>query len=83
VLSGPLASDGPSFPSRFRGQAPVPSLTLDAEEWVKPIEENGFTLLDFTPDAVRISLFRWKPDDGVDRIAKLEPFWSKELARPG
>jgi hypothetical protein len=61
----------------------VPSLTLDAEEWVKPIEENGFTLLDFTPDAVRISLFRWKPDDGGDRIAKLEPFWSKELARPG
>jgi hypothetical protein len=81
VLSGPLASDGPSFPSRFRGQAPVPSLTLDAEEWVKPIEANGFTLLDFTPETVRISLFCWQPEDGVDAIARLEPFWTKELRR--
>ena len=59
----------------------MPSLTLDAEEWVKPIEENGFTLLDFTPDAVRISLFRWKPQYGVDAIARLEPFWTKDLRR--
>ena len=82
ILSGPLASDGPSFPSRFRGQAPVPSLTLDAEEWVRPIEENGFTLLDFTPNTVRVSLFRWKPEDGVGEIARLEPFWTREFARP-
>ncbi len=69
-------------PSRFRGQAPVPSLTLEAEEWVKPIEANGFTLLDFTPDAVVVSLFRWQPDEGVAAIATLEPFWTKELRRP-
>lgn len=83
VLAGPLASDGPSFPSRFRGQAPVPSLSLEAEEWVKPIEENGFTLLDFTPDTVRVSLFRWTPEDGVEAIAKLAPFWTRELRRSG
>jgi hypothetical protein len=82
VLSGTPGTAGPGWPSRFRGQRPVPSLTLDAEEWVEPIEENGFTLLDFTRDGVRIAQFRWKPEDGPDAIAHLEPFFVREIPRP-
>jgi hypothetical protein len=82
VLSGTPGTAGPGWPSRFRGQRPVPSLTLRAEEWVEPIEENGFTLLDFTRDGVRIAQFRWKPEDGLGAIANLQPFFTREIPRP-
>lgn len=82
VLAGTPGTDGPGWPSRFRGQRPVPSLTLEAEEWIAPIEENGFTILDMTPEMLRLSFFRWKRDDGLDAIADLEPFHVREIPRP-
>jgi phosphodiesterase/alkaline phosphatase D-like protein len=82
VLSGTPGTDGPGWPSRFRGQRPVPSLTVEAEEWIEPIEENGFTILDFTPEVVRLSFFRWKTADGIDAISRLEPFQVRDIPRP-
>ena len=82
VLSGTPGTNGPGWPSRFRGQRPQPSGVLEAEEWVEPLEENGFTLLDFEPDRIRIAQYRWTPELGIDAIARLEPFWVRELARP-
>ena len=82
VLTGPISTGVLGWPSRFRGQAPRPSLTLDAEEWIPPYEENGFTLLDFTPEAVTLSFFRWLPEQGLDAIASLEPFETRTLPRP-
>lgn len=49
---------------------------------VEPIEENGFSLLDFTPDSVRLQLFRWTEADGAGAISTLEPFAMHELPRP-
>ncbi len=83
VLAGTLGSHGPTFASKFRGQAAQPSCALQAQEWVRPIEENGFTLLDVDEDSISVSLFRWQPGDGVDKIADLQPFWTRRLARGG
>jgi len=81
VLSGTPGSAGPSWPSHFRGQKPVPSGVIEAEEWIAPIEENGFTLLDFEAEGVRLSFFRWRPEQGVEAIATLTPFRTLELPR--
>jgi hypothetical protein len=52
------------------------------QEAVKPIEEHGFTLVDFLPGAVEIRMFRWNvrtdPPEAIDR---LEPFYRTELGR--
>ena len=82
VLSGTPGTAGPGWPSRFRGTRPRPSLTLDAEEWLEPLEENGFTLLDFGAQGVRLSFFRWRPRDGIDAIDHLTPFLVREIPRP-
>jgi hypothetical protein len=82
VLCGALGTGKLGWPSRFRGQIPVPSRTLRAEEIVAPIEENGFSLLDFDPDGLRVSLFRWRPDQGEDAIDRLEPFAVLEFPSP-
>jgi hypothetical protein len=81
VLSGTIGTGHAGWPSNFRGQPARPSRTLKAEEWIAPIEENGFTVLDFEPDRVELSFFRWKPEQGEEAIATLEPFRVIELPR--
>jgi hypothetical protein len=62
----------------------MPSRVLDVQEALKPIEENGFTLVDFTRDSITLRYFRWKIGrDTVESIASLEPFRTTELKRPG
>ena len=74
VLTGALGTGELGFPSQFRGQLPSVSGTLEAEEWISPLEENGFSLIDLTKESVRISFFKWLPRDGEQAIDSLEPF---------
>lgn len=65
----------PGFPSSFRGTKSEPSKTVEAREIVPAIEENGFSLVDFTPGAITIRMFRWdhrtQPEGAID---SLRPF---------
>ncbi len=80
VLSGPIGTSPGGFPSVVRGIGASPSAHLDLVEHVAPIEEHGFTLLDFLPDRIVLRMFRWdvnsQPLDAIDR---LEPFYTTEL----
>jgi hypothetical protein len=83
VLAGPMGTGDIGWPSAFRGIGPLPSRVLDVEEALKPIEENGFTLVDFTRDAITLRYFRWKIGrDTIASITSLEPFRTTELKRP-
>ena len=55
---------------------------LDMEESVAPIEDHGFTLVDFLPDRIILRQFRWDVDrQPLDAIDRLEPFYTTELER--
>ncbi len=82
VLTGAIGTGALGWPSQFRGTPPLPSGVLETEVEVEPIEENGFTLADFTRDAVRFSFFRWTPEQGEEAIERLEPFREVEIPRP-
>ena len=84
VLSGPLGTSDIGWPSAFRGIGALPSKVVDLQEALKPIEENGFTLVDFTRDGITLRYFRWKAGrDTVESIVGLQPFRTTELKRPG
>jgi len=84
VLAGPIGTGDIGWPSAFRGIGPMPSRVLDVQEALKPIEENGFTLVDFTRDSITLRYFRWKIGrDTIESIAGLEPFRTTELKRAG
>jgi hypothetical protein len=52
-------------------------------EDLKPIEENGFILADFTKDAITVRYFRFSyHTQSPDVIDTLEPFRVTELKRP-
>jgi hypothetical protein len=85
VLAGPIGcrTTPLGWPSGRRGTGPLPPAHLDLVEEVKPIEQHGFTLVDFTRDKIALRFFKWDyrtqaPDD----IDALQPFHSAELVRP-
>jgi hypothetical protein len=82
VLSGPIGTGPAGWPSVVRGVGASPPAHLDMREAVKPIEQHGFTIVDFTADRIGIRMFRWDVKTmPVDAIDRLEPFYTTELAR--
>jgi hypothetical protein len=84
LLSGPLGTGDLLWPSAFRHIGALPPAHLSVEEDLKPIEENGFTLVDFTPETVTLRYFRWNVyRESEQAIDTLQPFRTTELRRPG
>jgi hypothetical protein len=80
VLSGPIGTAPGGWPSAFRGVGATPPAHLDVHEEIKPIEQHGFTIVDFLPDVIIVRLFKWdlKSQSPAD-IDFLEPFHTVEL----
>ena len=84
ALSGTGGTRATGWPSTgWRGTLATPSQVLDFKEDVKPIEQHGFTLVDFTPDKMVLRIFKWDINSQtVDAIDQLQPFHVAELPRP-
>ncbi len=85
VLAGPIGSRTTplGWPSGRRGTSAMPPAHLDMAEEVKPIEQHGFTLVDFTADKVALRFFKWDwRTQAPDEIDSLQPFHVTEQARP-
>jgi len=54
ALPSAFGTSAGGWASDFRGVGPLVSNHLQMEEAVRPIEENGFSLLDLTPEAITI-----------------------------
>lgn len=82
VLPGTMGTSTGGWASEFRGVGPQPPQHLDMQETVKPIEENGFLLMDFTPETITLRYFKWnQKTQPVSDIDTLEPFHTTELKR--
>jgi hypothetical protein len=83
VLSGPISTGPFGWPSGRRGTGALPPVHLDMDEEVKPIEQHGFTIVDFTPDKMVLRQFKWDvKTQAPEAIDTLEPFHTTELVRP-
>ena len=83
VLSGPIGTSIRGFPSVVRGIGAQPSKYLSFEEQVAPLEEHGFTLVDFERDRITAQLFKWDVNSQpLAAIDTLEPYYTVELMRP-
>jgi hypothetical protein len=82
VLPGTLGTSTGGWASEFRGVGPKVPQHLDMVETVTPIEENGFLLIDFTPETITLRYFKWnQKTQAVSDIDTLEPFHTTELKR--
>lgn len=69
------------WPSDARGTPPKTAIGLSHETHGEVLEKNGFTLLDVTPDEVKIRLFAWKSGEPVEAIDALEPYHNHAIKR--
>jgi hypothetical protein len=84
AVSGPIGTSPTGWPSSVRKVPATPSLHLTLEELIKPIEQHGFTLADFTRDSIVLRFFKWDVNtQKPEAIDTLEPFHTAELKRPG
>jgi hypothetical protein len=83
VLPGPVGTGRPGWPSLVRGLRGLPPEGLDVEEGLPALEENGFSIFDFTPERVTMRYFRWKLGQPEAALDTLEPFRVTQLAVPG
>ncbi len=83
VLAGPIGTAPGAWPSAFRGVGPSTPEHVDLREEIKPIEQHGFTIVDFLPDRIRLRFFKWDvKNQAPDVIDNLQPFHTTELSRP-
>jgi hypothetical protein len=83
VLTGPVGTRPTGWPSGVRKIGAQPSLHLQMEEAIKPIEQHGYTLADFTQDKITLRMFKWDvKTQPVEALDTLQPFHTVELARP-
>lgn len=72
------------WPSGRRGVGATRPSHLDLTEQIAPIEQHGFTVVDFTPDGIDMQFFKWDViTDAIESIDSLQPFHSTHLPRPG
>lgn len=82
VLTGPVGTSPNGWPSGIRKIGAMPSKHLSVDEQVKPLEQHGFTIADFTLDAIVLRFFKWDINtQSVDALDTLEPFHTAELQR--
>ena len=53
---------------------------LEMEERASPIENNGFSIFDIDTDSIEVRQFAWLPEQGLDAIDNLQPFFSFRLS---
>jgi hypothetical protein len=83
ILSGPIGTADRGFPSNARGIGSTPAAHLDLEETYAPVEDHGFTIVDFERDRVVVRLFAWDVDrEPLEAIDRLEPIFTTELEPP-
>jgi len=85
VLPGTIGTWSGGWPSAgIRGTPATPAAVLQFEEQIKPIEQHGFVLADFTADKIVLRFFTWDvKTQPVEAIDTLQPFHTAELGRPG
>ncbi len=82
VLAGPISSDGWSWPSAFRGTGPLVPSQLEVEERTRPLEHNGFTILDVDTSGITVKQFAWHKSMGLAAIDSLQPLEEFRLDTP-
>ena len=72
ILSGPIGTAKDGWPSTLRGTPALPSLRIEMDEKLNAIEENGFLILDFTPEKMTAQFYKWNvnmPEEAIDPVS--------------
>jgi phosphodiesterase/alkaline phosphatase D-like protein len=64
LLTGPVSTGPRGWPSSARGTPPLRATGLEVAETLAPLEDNGFTMVEFTREAMEAKMYSWKMGRG-------------------
>jgi hypothetical protein len=83
IITGPLGT-GSGWPSMARGTPPMVASHIRLDSPAPVTERNGFTLLDITPDNIRVRLFAWRRESSsLTDIDALDPYHDENIKKRG
>jgi hypothetical protein len=83
VLTGPVSTGPKAWPSAWRGTPPQVPSSLENNEGLKPMEKNGFSIIDFVEDRIEVQFSSWKMDEPPELLDNLKPFHRFAVTRKG
>lgn len=81
IGTGPIGSSEMGYASSFRGIGAQVPKNMTVEELMKPIEKNGFTIIELDKEKAIIKVFAWRAPQKVAEIANMEPVFELVLER--
>jgi hypothetical protein len=81
LLSGPIGTGEPGWPSHGRGVFPKLPERLVGTDVAVTEERNGFTLFDVRRDHIDVRQFRWRPPEPIAAIAALQSYATFRIER--
>ncbi|MBM3737743.1 MAG: hypothetical protein FJW39_18340 [Acidobacteria bacterium] len=81
VLTGPVSTGPWGWPSSARGTPPLLATGMEVKESLKPLEQNGFTIVDFVGDRIEFRQFKWKMGEAEANLDQMQPFHEFRLER--
>lgn len=81
VMTGTLGTGDLAFPSSVRSIESTPSELVQMEQTLQPMEKNGFTIIDVTPQKLLFSLYTWRPPQALGQIDSMQPTLVYEVPR--
>ena len=71
------------WPGAARDTPPRVATGIGIREDLQPLENNGFTIADSSPDRVEFQMFRWKLGRPEAELEAMEPFHRFTIQRAG
>jgi hypothetical protein len=82
ICSGSLGTGPRMWPSAFRGLVAEPPTGISMDQKLKPLEKNGFVIVDVYRDRMTIKFYAWREPEPVEAIDTMEPHHVVELRVP-
>jgi len=82
ICSGSLGTGPRMWPSAFRGLLAEPPTDIVMDQRLRPLEKNGFIIVDVEREKIEISFYAWRPPDPEDAIDDLKPHYTVRYAVP-
>lgn len=79
--AGTLGTGDLAFPSAVRSIESTPSELVDMAQTMSPLEKNGFTIIDVTPEKMTFSLYTWRDPQPLTEIDSMTPTLIYEVPR--
>ena len=70
---GPLGTGGPAYPSAARGVLPQTPTSMEATEYQRPLEKNGFTIIDISRNEISLEMYAWRYPKSGKTIEEMAP----------